>query len=237
MTGRLYADAGGSIYITETDDELVVLAAKSLTGLVRLTVPDANTTRGPPFGALVNPPTEDSQRRNADAAGPGPDRERADPRRPERVAEGGTLDRRDRADAQRHLGQGRHPPVGGRRPRRPRHDGDRRRRHDPHPRRREPRRGRHRRARHAEPGERRRRLRHPPLLRRPPGRAVRPRAARPEDPAHAGLRPHRRRPDHVRPHVPRHLDPRVRQLRRHARAARPPTARTSSSSTTCRRWP
>ena len=46
--GRLYAEAAGDIYITETQDELVVLAAKSTNGLVRLTVPDTNRSRAPP---------------------------------------------------------------------------------------------------------------------------------------------------------------------------------------------
>ena len=48
QTGRLYALADDSVYITETDDELVVLAAKSLTGDVRLTMPDTDDPRGPP---------------------------------------------------------------------------------------------------------------------------------------------------------------------------------------------
>jgi Ca2+-binding RTX toxin-like protein len=48
QTGRLYALADGSVYITETDDELVVLAAKSLAGDVRLTMPDTDDPRGPP---------------------------------------------------------------------------------------------------------------------------------------------------------------------------------------------
>ena len=47
-SGRLYAEATGSIQVTETDYELVVLAAKSTNGLVRLTVPDMNGARAPP---------------------------------------------------------------------------------------------------------------------------------------------------------------------------------------------
>jgi len=39
-SGRLYARATGSIYLTETDEELDVLRAESTTGAVRLTVPD-----------------------------------------------------------------------------------------------------------------------------------------------------------------------------------------------------
>ena len=53
-TGRLFAEAGGSIYITETENELVLLAAKALTGNVRLTVPDTNGIRGPPFPTDTN---------------------------------------------------------------------------------------------------------------------------------------------------------------------------------------
>ncbi|MFL6035351.1 MAG: beta strand repeat-containing protein, partial [Gaiellaceae bacterium] len=53
-SGRLFAEAGGSIYITETENELVLLAAKALTGNVRLTVPDTNGIRGPPFPTDLN---------------------------------------------------------------------------------------------------------------------------------------------------------------------------------------
>ena len=47
-TGRLYAEATNSINITETQNELFVLAAKSYTGDVRLTIPDTAAPRGPP---------------------------------------------------------------------------------------------------------------------------------------------------------------------------------------------
>ena len=57
--GRLYAQAGGDIYITETEDELYVLAAISTGGLVRLSLPDTTRTRGPPTGAGNNSSTED----------------------------------------------------------------------------------------------------------------------------------------------------------------------------------
>ena len=61
-SGRLYAEAGGSIFITETENELVVLAAKSLTGDVRLTVPDTN---GDPRPAVPDRP-ESTQRHAED---------------------------------------------------------------------------------------------------------------------------------------------------------------------------
>ena len=58
MSGRLYSEAGGSIYLTETANELVVLAAKATTGLVRLTVPDTNAIRGPPFLTPTTTPAD-----------------------------------------------------------------------------------------------------------------------------------------------------------------------------------
>ncbi len=57
--GRLYAIATDSIHITETEDELYLLAAISTGGLVRLTLPDTIRTRGPPTGAGANTSTED----------------------------------------------------------------------------------------------------------------------------------------------------------------------------------
>src|SRR5262249_43846355 len=55
VVGRLYAEATSSIYITESNYELRVLAAKSETGDVRLTVPDTSLTptitRGTTFSA------------------------------------------------------------------------------------------------------------------------------------------------------------------------------------------
>ena len=46
--GRLYVEGDGSVFVTETQYELSVLAAKSWNGNVRLTVPDTNGVRGPP---------------------------------------------------------------------------------------------------------------------------------------------------------------------------------------------
>jgi hypothetical protein len=55
-SGRLFADADMSVYVTETDDELSVLAARSRTGDVRLTIPDTASPRGPP---AVDPGSDD----------------------------------------------------------------------------------------------------------------------------------------------------------------------------------
>ncbi|HTH05728.1 MAG TPA: hypothetical protein VL916_07650, partial [Ilumatobacteraceae bacterium] len=57
-SGRLYAEADASIFATETQYELRVLAAKSWNGNVRLTVPDTNGVRGPP-NTDPRPRTED----------------------------------------------------------------------------------------------------------------------------------------------------------------------------------
>src|SRR5262249_42652822 len=67
VVGRLYAEATSSIYITESNYELRVLAAKSETGDVRLTVPDTSLTptitRGTTFSAdpsfITSAPAED----------------------------------------------------------------------------------------------------------------------------------------------------------------------------------
>ena len=56
-SGRLYAEATLGIFVTETENELSVLAAKSTQGDVRLTIPDTNQVRGPPPGPA--PRTED----------------------------------------------------------------------------------------------------------------------------------------------------------------------------------
>ena len=64
MSGRLYAEAGNSIYLTENIAELVVLAAKALTGLVRLTIPDTNGSRAPPLDNTGITSDEALQRRN-----------------------------------------------------------------------------------------------------------------------------------------------------------------------------
>ena len=42
--GRVYAQGDGGVYLTETDRELNVLAARSAAGAIRLTVPDTALT-------------------------------------------------------------------------------------------------------------------------------------------------------------------------------------------------
>ena len=54
-SGNFYSFADFSVYLTETDDELSVLAAKSRFGTVRLTVPDTASPRGPPTPAANDP--------------------------------------------------------------------------------------------------------------------------------------------------------------------------------------
>ena len=54
-SGNFFGFADLGIYVTETDDELSVLAATSLTGDVRLTIPDTASPRGPPTPDQTDP--------------------------------------------------------------------------------------------------------------------------------------------------------------------------------------
>ena len=219
--GRLYAQAVNDVYITETQNELVVLAAKSQTGLVRLTVPDTNAARGPPADCTTLT-AEQCQLQNST-----PEDLDLIPTGTALIGQGVKLttapETATSPDAERDLGEDEHLPVDRRRPRCADSDGDRRRRDDHDPRRHEPRRRRNGSSRHAERDERRPGRRHEPLLRRPRRRPLDGvRRLDRQDRPDADLRPHRQRPRHVRPDLPRHLDRGIRQLGRawHRRTAR-----------------
>ena len=132
-SGSLYAEATGNIQITETDDELVVLAAKSRDGLVRLTVPDTAAPRGPP----ATNPSEDAQPQDLILLATG--RSLVAQNDPRNVAPSTSAASQAATGTRSGIWASHgHRPVGRRRRQRAGHDRDRRGRHDHDPRRHEP---------------------------------------------------------------------------------------------------